>query len=163
MVRERTRNGMPGLAQGLRLLLPIRARSHNRPMLMAHPPAADAAGIGWIYNATTGGLFWDADGVDGGAILVAMIAGERDGFIASEINVYAELLVGATDGWNGGTAAMNFEHTATLALTLPDGYTFTSESGMLFAREPPATLQAFAACGVGLVVARRRRCGAARP
>jgi hypothetical protein len=77
--------------------------------------------------------------------------------IASEINVYAELLVHAADGWNGGTAAMNFEHTAKLAVTVPEGYTFTSQSGMLLAPEPSATLQALAACGAGLVVSRRRR------
>jgi len=80
--------------------------------------------------------------------------------LTTEINVYAELLVQATDGWNGGTATMNFEHTAKLALTVPDGYTFTSESGMLLAPEPSATLQALAACGAGLVVSRRKRFGA---
>ena len=73
------------------------------------------------------------------------------------IHLYASLLVQANDGWQGGTATMNFGNTAQLAITVPEGYTFTSQSGMLLVDEPPATLQALAVCGAGLVVSRRRR------
>jgi len=78
------------------------------------------------------------------------------------INLYASLVVQANDGWQGGTATMNFANTAQLAITLPAGYTFTSQSGLLLVAEPSATLQALAVCGAGLVVSYRRRGGAAR-
>jgi hypothetical protein len=78
------------------------------------------------------------------------------------IHLYASLIVQAYDGWYGGTATMNFANTAQLAITLPEGYSFTSQSGMLLVDEPSATLQALAVCGAGLVVSCRRRGGAAR-
>jgi hypothetical protein len=78
------------------------------------------------------------------------------------VNLYANLIVQAYDGWHGGAATMNFANTAQLAIAVPDGYTFTSESGLLLADEPWAPLQALVVCGAGLVASRRRLRGATR-
>jgi hypothetical protein len=78
------------------------------------------------------------------------------------INLYANLRVQVYDGWQGGTATMNFANTAQLAITLPEGYTYTSQSGLLLVDEPAATLQALAVCGAGLVASCRRRGRATR-
>jgi len=91
---------------------------------------------------------------------VALHFGGNQAVTSEPINLYASLLVQANDGWNGGTATMHFGNTAKLAIALPEGYTFTSDSGFLFADEPSATLQALAVCGAALVLSRRRASGA---
>ena len=49
------------------------------------------------------------------------------------INLFASLRVDAYDGSKGGSTALHFANTAQLAITLPEGYSFTSQLGYLLA------------------------------
>jgi len=78
------------------------------------------------------------------------------------VNLYATLQVWANDGYGfGGRAVMDLSHTATLGLQLPDGVSFTSDSGLLLQGTPapvpePSTALA-ALAGLALLLARRFR------
>ena len=85
------------------------------------------------------------------------------------VNLYASIDVGANDGSTGGRAVLDLGHTAHLRVQLPEGVSFTSQSGVLLTQpaspvpEPSAALLAVILggfgmlLGVGVLLAKRRR------
>lgn len=82
------------------------------------------------------------------------------------INLYASLIVVATDGWYGGRAVADLGHTARLSVELPDGMHFTSRSGVLLSHPAPTAMpepSTLLLASLPVLFAAGRRRASARP
>ena len=85
---------------------------------------------------------------------------EAIAFTDQPINLYASLQVAVHDGWTGGSGVLDLGHTAHLRLELPEGTSFTSQSGVLLTQAatpvPEPTSAVMMLLGTGFLLARRR-------
>lgn len=86
---------------------------------------------------------------------------EAIAFTDQPINLYASLQVAVDDGWTGGSAVLDLGHTAHLRLELPDGTSFTSQSGVLLTQAatpvPEPSSAVLSLLGTVVLLVRRRR------
>jgi len=81
-------------------------------------------------------------------------------FTDQPINFYASLQLAVHDGWSGGRGVLDLGHTAHLRIELPEGTSFTSESGVLLTQVaspvPEPSIAMLSLLGAGMFVVRRR-------
>jgi hypothetical protein len=77
-----------------------------------------------------------------------------------DINLYASLQVAVHDGWTGGRGLLDLGHTAHLRIELPEGTTFTSQSGVLLTQAampvPEPSSAMLTLLGTAVFLVRRR-------
>jgi hypothetical protein len=85
---------------------------------------------------------------------------EAIAFTDQPINLYASLQVAVHDGWTGGRGLLDLGHTAHLRLELPEGTTFTSQSGVLLTQAaapvPEPSTAMLTLLGTAVFLVRRR-------